>query len=130
MLYTVYYNSMLRLYDEVSSASHKVRHNRAAGAANRYEMDPLSCRTSQLARYSMPAFYCAWNGSADAIFKLGSLGGFKVQGESRRRQPLVAFMGSHTQLFTIVDPHNMILPRRVQESIIISEFAFLKWYKI
>lgn len=41
MLYKVYYKLMHSLYGNMPSASHRVRHTRAAVAAHRYEFDVL-----------------------------------------------------------------------------------------
>ena len=54
MLYYVNYNSMHCLYGELLSASHRIRHTRAAVEAHRHELDVLRCSKSQLARCLMP----------------------------------------------------------------------------
>ena len=77
MLQKVYYYSINCLHGELPSASHRVRHTRAAVAAHRYELDVLRSRTSQLSKCFLPVYVRGGNGLSDAVVESGPLSGFK-----------------------------------------------------
>ena len=60
MLHKVNSNSNHCLFNELSSASGRVRHCRAAAAAHPLEFEVSGCRTSEFASYFLPAQTRVW----------------------------------------------------------------------
>ena len=70
-------NSNHCLFNELPSASVRVRHSRAAAAAHPLEFEVSRCRTSQFARCFLPAKVRVWNDLSYTVFDTGTLDGFK-----------------------------------------------------
>ena len=79
MLYKVNSNSNHCLFSEQQSVSPRVRHTRAAAAANPLEFEVSRCRTSQFARSFLPAQVRLWNDLPYNVFDPGTLEGSRVQ---------------------------------------------------
>ena len=77
MLYKVNSNSNHCLFSELSSASTRVRHTRAAPAALPLEFEVSRCRTSQFAGSFLSAQDRMWNNLPYTVFDTGMLDGFK-----------------------------------------------------
>ena len=65
------------LFIELPSAASRVRHTLAAAAAHPLEFEVSRCRTSQFARYVLPAQVRIWNDLPNTEFDTGTLDGFK-----------------------------------------------------
>ena len=76
-LYTVNSNSNHCFFSELPSASVRVRHTRAAAAAQPLEFEVSRCRTSQFARCFLPAQTRVWNDIPFTVVDTGTLDGFK-----------------------------------------------------
>ena len=77
MLYKVNLGSNHCLFSELPSASTRVRHTRAATAADSLEFEVSRCRTSQFARSFLPVQVRLWNDFPYTVFDIGTLAGFK-----------------------------------------------------
>ena len=73
MLYKVNLNSNHWLFNDLPSASVRVRHTRAAAAAHPLEFEESRCRTSQFAKCFLPAPTSVWNDLSDTVFDTGTL---------------------------------------------------------
>ena len=65
------------LFSELSPASVRVQHTRAAAAAHLLEIGVSRCRTSQFVRCFLPAQTRVWNDLPYTVFDSGTLDGFK-----------------------------------------------------
>ena len=77
MLYNVISGSNHCSFDELPSASIRVRHIRAAAAAHPLDLESSRCRTSQFARCFLKAQVRMWNDLPFTVFDTGTLDGFK-----------------------------------------------------
>ena len=77
MSYKVNSNSYHSLFIEFSSASFRVRHNRAAAAAHSLEFQVQRCRTSQFARSFLPTQTRVWNDLPYTVLDIRTLDVFK-----------------------------------------------------
>ena len=75
MLYKVNLNLNPSLFNELPSASVRVRHTRAAAAAHPLEFDVSRCGTSQFARCFLPAQTRVGNDLPYTVFHTGMLDG-------------------------------------------------------
>ena len=75
-MYKVNSNSNHCLFNELRSASTRVRHTRAASAAHQLEFEVSRCRTSQFAGSFLQGQVQMWNVLPSTVFDTETLDGF------------------------------------------------------